>query len=245
MCLKFAALTLAYLSGLTAAQKVRQDRQVGSGYIDKEDNVPAESVYGGNPYAGNKFFQDIYMAMEQPGQLEFGHVAETPKYWEQRFEKLNLDNLHRQGKVRWGDKNGGYGEHYFDYNHGGAEDPGSEHYKPEYAILASQYAEDESQDVPAGIEGGHYHRHRGKRQIHRDVEFINDRARSLILEGGTMQKHGGNYRKAKDDFFRYKRQPENAFGGNLAYDSKSGLVVDQNTGHTFYLLPADQTASKN
>lgn len=39
------------------------------------------------------------MAMEKPDQLEFGHVRETPKDWEQRFEKINLENLNRQGKV--------------------------------------------------------------------------------------------------------------------------------------------------
>lgn len=39
------------------------------------------------------------MAMEKPDQLEFGHVRETPYDWEQRFEKLDLATLKRQGKV--------------------------------------------------------------------------------------------------------------------------------------------------
>lgn len=44
-------------------------------------------------------FRDIYIAQNKPEELEFGHVRETPTDWEQRFEKLNLDNLNRQGKV--------------------------------------------------------------------------------------------------------------------------------------------------
>lgn len=43
--------------------------------------------------------RDIYVAMEKPEELSFGHVKETPHDWEQRFEKLNLKNLNRQGKV--------------------------------------------------------------------------------------------------------------------------------------------------
>lgn len=39
------------------------------------------------------------MAMVKPGELQFGHVSETPHDWEQRFEKIDLENLKRQGKV--------------------------------------------------------------------------------------------------------------------------------------------------
>lgn len=39
------------------------------------------------------------MAQESPEELEFGHVRETPHDWEQRYEKMNLRNLKRQGKV--------------------------------------------------------------------------------------------------------------------------------------------------
>lgn len=44
--------------------------------------------------------RDIYVAMEKPNELEFGHVAENSNNWEQRYEKINLDDLQRQGKVR-------------------------------------------------------------------------------------------------------------------------------------------------
>ncbi|KAJ1522925.1 hypothetical protein ONE63_002064 [Megalurothrips usitatus] len=66
-----------------------------------------------------KFFQDFYSLQYGPRQIEFGHVCEDPDEWEQRFERKDLDKEHHQGQVRWGDKHGGYGEHYWDYNHGG------------------------------------------------------------------------------------------------------------------------------
>ncbi|XP_034238260.1 uncharacterized protein LOC117643451 [Thrips palmi] len=66
-----------------------------------------------------KFFQDFYSLQYGPRQVEFGHVCEDPNEWEQRFERKDLDKSHHQGQVRWGDKHGGYGEHYWDYNHGG------------------------------------------------------------------------------------------------------------------------------
>lgn len=40
------------------------------------------------------------MAQLSPEELEFGHVRETPDDWEQRFEKINLNNRTHQGKVQ-------------------------------------------------------------------------------------------------------------------------------------------------
>lgn len=107
-------------------------------------------------------------------------------------------------QVRWGDKHGGYGEHHWDYNHAGHHDDHGEEsqQQPEYA------AYEETKQVPnyqlqasqknakyVAAPGG---AQRSKRQpevadLNDDVEFINDRARSLIVSGITG-KHGGNYR---------------------------------------------------
>lgn len=79
---------------------------------------------------------------------------------------------------------------------------------------------------------------RGKRepQLHQDVEFISDRARSLVLEG-KAQKHGGNYRKAKD--YRGKRDHEKTFAESLSFDPKEGIVVDERSGNRYELKPID------
>lgn len=78
-----------------------------------------------------------------------------------------------------------------------------------------------------------------------DVEFISDRARSLILNG-KAQKHGGNYRAVND--YRGKReqttgriraQPQSprTFGESLTFDADQGLVVDEETGVRYQLNP--------
>lgn len=45
--------------------------------------------------------RDIYMAQHKPDEIEFGHVCETPDDWEQRFEKINLQDKQHQGKVSY------------------------------------------------------------------------------------------------------------------------------------------------
>ncbi|XP_045521244.1 uncharacterized protein LOC123712278 [Pieris brassicae] len=66
-----------------------------------------------------KFFQDFFSVQLSPYKIEFGHVCEDPNTWEQRYEKKDYKNHRDMGKVRWGDKKGGYGEHYWDLNHAG------------------------------------------------------------------------------------------------------------------------------
>ncbi|CAH2269101.1 jg17319 [Pararge aegeria aegeria] len=66
-----------------------------------------------------KFFQDFFSVQLSPYKIEFGHVCEDPNTWEQRYEKKDFKNHRDMGKVRWGDKKGGYGEHYWDLNHAG------------------------------------------------------------------------------------------------------------------------------
>ncbi|CAH0699743.1 unnamed protein product [Spodoptera exigua] len=69
-----------------------------------------------------KFFQDFFSVQLSPYKIEFGHVCEDPNTWEQRYEKKDFKNHRDMGKVRWGDKKGGYGEHYWDLNHAGNAD---------------------------------------------------------------------------------------------------------------------------
>lgn len=129
--------------------------------------------------------------------------------------------------MRWGDKHGGYGEHYWDYNHAGHHDGGGEEsqQKEEYV------AYDESQDSPKYVVGG-----RGKRQPNDDgdVEFINENARQLVLSGVTG-KHGGNY-KSERDYERGKRE-QKINGRDLVYDQNLGLIVDQKSGMKYELKP--------
>ncbi|XP_057653647.1 uncharacterized protein LOC130892306 isoform X1 [Diorhabda carinulata] len=242
MSFKIALLIVAYFGGL-AAREIPIKRQVDHTTLSKQDHVPAETGFLANPaaavHAGSKFFQDIYVAMDKPDELEFGHVRETPNDWEQRYEKLNLENLNRQGKVRWGDKHGGYGEHYWDYNHAGHNHDG----EGDESRQNSEYAEyEETKHVPV-ISSPQQQTSRDKREPtpSNDVEFINDKARSLILDG-NVKKHGGNYKAVNDNRGKReqnrvnKRTPTN-FGQALVFNADEGVVIDEQTGLRYQLSP--------
>ncbi|KAL0266355.1 UNVERIFIED_CONTAM: hypothetical protein PYX00_008925 [Menopon gallinae] len=81
----------------------------------------------GSDTSKENYFQEIYMLQSAPKQIEFGHVYENPNEWEQRYEKKDFDRNRHQGKVRWADKKGGHGEHYWDYNHSGRAGDGEEY----------------------------------------------------------------------------------------------------------------------
>ncbi|XP_026471140.1 uncharacterized protein LOC113375418 [Ctenocephalides felis] len=79
----------------------------------------------GIPLAQSKYFQDIFSGEVAPLIFEFGHIMESPSSWEQRFEKRDINAQRHQGKVRWGHKDGSYGEHYWDL-HTSNDDDGNE-----------------------------------------------------------------------------------------------------------------------
>ncbi|XP_030754399.1 uncharacterized protein LOC115881160 isoform X2 [Sitophilus oryzae] len=236
MCVKLALLAILCFGGLVAhsiplTRFKRAIEEAGnsksspdpiserSGLVDYELPTETKTV----PTA--KYFQDMYVAQNNPKELEFGHVAENLNEWEQRFEKINLDNLNRQGKVRWGDKNGGYGEHYWDFNHAGQGDDeeGKESQQNEESSEGGETQEtlNSYQVLP-----------REKRNPDDDVEFISDQAKSSILNDRTP-KHGGNYRKAKE--IRIKRQPQPINPAYLVFDVATGKITDQNTGTQYQL----------
>ncbi|XP_066137637.1 uncharacterized protein [Euwallacea fornicatus] len=161
-----------------------------------QEVLQPQTSQNNNPQKPQKYFQDVYVAKNNPKELEFGHVFENLNDWEQRFEKLNLENLNRQGKVRWGDKNGAYGEHYWDYNHAGhnqQEESDINTGDSSKEVQIKGESQEESGNVPA-------YQHqvvRLKRNPDEDVEFINDAARSSALDS-RAPKHGGNYRRSKE-----------------------------------------------
>ncbi|KAG5898515.1 hypothetical protein JTB14_038468 [Gonioctena quinquepunctata] len=233
MCSKVTFIALVCLSGGLAAQKIQEKRQVGSITSNKEDHVPAETGFGppaAAAHTGSKFFQ--YTHNPAKDHVDHGHKRGNEHHFIERHEKEHPHAGEFKTKVRWGDKHGGYGEHYWDYNHAGHGHDGdgdeSQH-NEEYAAY-----EDESQNVPVLSHLESSQREKRHPEPLKDVEFINDRAKSLILEGNG-QKHGGNYRKADD--YRGKREQQKEFGKSLIFDTNLGLIVDQDTGTQYNLSP--------
>ncbi|XP_058123336.1 uncharacterized protein LOC131294438 [Anopheles ziemanni] len=71
----------------------------------------------------SKYFQDTFQLQKSPLELEFGHLFESNDGWEERYERQDHRNHRHQGKVKWADKQGGFGEHYWDLNHIQAAEP--------------------------------------------------------------------------------------------------------------------------
>ncbi|XP_046836532.1 uncharacterized protein LOC124432059 [Vespa crabro] len=64
-----------------------------------------------------QYFRDLFSEQLSAHEIEFGHVCENPDEWEQRFERKDMKENNYRGKIKWGNKNGEYGEHYWDLNH--------------------------------------------------------------------------------------------------------------------------------
>lgn len=44
-------------------------------------------------------FRDLFVEKKSPLEIEFGHISETPKGWEERYERQNHKENRHQGKV--------------------------------------------------------------------------------------------------------------------------------------------------
>ncbi|GJQ72522.1 hypothetical protein Trydic_g3593 [Trypoxylus dichotomus] len=152
---------------------------------DDKDGYNQENNYG---YYGSRpskkeqnYYQDIYIAQLVPKELEFGHVKETPFSWEQRFEKIDLDQNRHQGKAKWNDPKNGYGEFYYDFNHHDGDGDGKERKEEEENQEGKkQTLEDILADGRKLVEKG-------------DVEFIDGKSYDSF-SNAQQGYHGGNYK---------------------------------------------------
>ncbi|XP_015604822.1 uncharacterized protein LOC107272309 [Cephus cinctus] len=133
MCIKYISilgfLVLFLIVETLAASKVEAEMVENDDDDDEDDDnsdmktvemetlvEPSRKILADIVQKG-QFFQDIFAENVAPLKIQFGHVCENPNEWEQRFEQKDFEKNHHQGKVRWGNRNGGYGEHYWDLNH--------------------------------------------------------------------------------------------------------------------------------
>ncbi|XP_041771413.1 uncharacterized protein LOC121593258 isoform X2 [Anopheles merus] len=86
---------------------------------ERSDVEPIERGVSNQPgkQEDSQYFQDTFQFQKSPLELEFGHLFESNDGWEERYERQDHQNHRHQGKVKWADKSGGFGEHYWDLNH--------------------------------------------------------------------------------------------------------------------------------
>ncbi|CAH0387161.1 unnamed protein product [Bemisia tabaci] len=180
-----------------------------------KDQSPEQSrVAVGNEDTGKgngkgEYFMDVYSLETGPEQLEFGHVLEDPNEWEQRYERKDHENNRFQGKVRWGDKRGSYGEHYWDFNHGGHDKE-----QPEMAS--------ESQKEP---------------QMMKMSET--KRSHDHAMPQPPTKNHRMNQRAAtvKPDVNERVKRHKKIQLPKLVFDTETWTVIDENTDQHFFLQP--------
>ncbi|CAH0727943.1 unnamed protein product, partial [Brenthis ino] len=153
-----------------------------------------------------KFFQDFFSVQLSPYKIEFGHVCEDPSTWEQRYEKKDFKNHRDMGKVRWGDKNGGYGEHYWDLNHAGHagnhdsyddSDDGSYHEDPNETYNGSD-ENDQSQNYET-VEynpeiTSHYEEGERKKRAHGKIKTTTPRSDEIQEEQQKKPQNKGDFK---------------------------------------------------
>ncbi|VVC34505.1 Hypothetical protein CINCED_3A004952 [Cinara cedri] len=218
---------------------------------DANDDADTLSEKAGDGDAENKHFMDVYSLKSGPQQLEFGHVFEDPNVWEQRYEKKDFDSQRHQGQVKWGDKDGSYGEQYWDLNHGGAGE--SAYDNGENGPYESSPPESGPYE-PSNWENGQESRHTA-------VVY-----KPLVVTFTTTNKSNKKSPTAIVRNARHKNMPNNKLqqmseptattttakpmttgrSANdkktapvLVFDMKTGVVMDEATGNKFVLKPID------
>ncbi|XP_044759410.1 uncharacterized protein LOC123317102 [Coccinella septempunctata] len=234
--LKAQLFLICTVTCVLCTDSIQQKRQISQGTNREIEPEASETAFPqAAVQAGSKYFQYIHVPSKD--HVEHGHRRGEDHHFIERHEKAKPHDGEFKTKVRWGDKHGGYGEHYWDYNHAGHDGHNGEesNHNEQYAAYEE---EGESVPVPAYADNS-----RGKReQVNEDVEFISPKARSLVLSGVTA-KHGGNYMTEKD-FDRRKREQKkrkikSLNGDYLLYQPETGRVVDHKTGITYELKPVD------
>ncbi|XP_037081443.1 uncharacterized protein LOC119102196 [Pollicipes pollicipes] len=93
----------------------------------------AQGGSGGYDKQPDGYFQ--YVNVPGHKEYEFGWNRGNPHHYISRYEQAK-DHRFRT-RVKWGDQKGGYGEHYYEYNHGpkgyGKEEKGYKAPQPAYS----------------------------------------------------------------------------------------------------------------
>eukprot|EP00095_Tigriopus_kingsejongensis_P008941 maker-scaffold199_size265817-snap-gene-1.39 protein:Tk08941 transcript:maker-scaffold199_size265817-snap-gene-1.39-mRNA-1 annotation:"multidrug transporter" len=98
--------------------------------LPDDHNLPIPH-HGADGYAKDKYFQ--YINVPAHKVFEWGYRrGNDPKHF--REEYLSQKDHTFKAKVKWGDKHGGYGEHFYDYNHGPQKKDEYHHSEPVHHV---------------------------------------------------------------------------------------------------------------
>ncbi|XP_042868949.1 uncharacterized protein LOC122251252 [Penaeus japonicus] len=138
----WCVLTLAAADPQPEQQKQKQAAdQIGAATVTSSgSDLAAAATHGHGGHGGEKFF--MYAHQPDKKQYEFGFKRGNDHHTIERYEKGGPHHNFK-AKVRWEDSKGGYGEHYWDYNH------------------APKYHDDHHDDHHGGYHDDHHDDHHG------------------------------------------------------------------------------------
>ncbi|XP_071455392.1 uncharacterized protein [Hetaerina americana] len=228
----------------------------------EDDHKASETGFGGASIGVNgKYFQ--YAHQPEHDHYEHGHRRGNEHHFQERYEKAAPHDGLFKTKVRWGDKHGGYGEHYYDYNHGGhegADDEGDGHHSepvpaynpaPGYKVTANP-----SEQVPvykkapalraaaSPSEPLSYYpqapsfKVTAKRHLEAAEPEYSDEAEAIAAESARVFSQDVARLVKRNPVGAAAAEPEGeASSPQLVFDMSSGRVIDEVTGKTYVLHP--------
>ncbi|XP_063600020.1 triple functional domain protein-like [Penaeus indicus] len=199
-------LALSVAESQLEQQKQKQPSdQLGAATVTSSgSDLTGAATQGHGGHGGEKFF--MYAHQPDKKQYEFGFKRGNDYHTIERYEKGGPHHNFK-AKVRWEDSKGGYGEHYWDYNH------------------APKYHDDHHDDHHGGGGGYHDDHHGGGGGYHDDHHGGG---------GGYHDDHHGDggYHDGHNDHGGYHSQPVPDFAPALA-SSSSPKVVGEREGRSY------------
>ncbi|XP_068082784.1 uncharacterized protein [Anabrus simplex] len=208
-------LACAILPAILANQEESHGKRVAKQIHTKatvvdsdDDHKAAETGFGAAGIGGHgKYFQ--YQHNPEHDHYEFGYRRGNEHHFQERYEKAAPHAGHFKTKARWGDKHGGYGEHYWDYNHAG-----------------HGHGDDGGDD---GGEGGYSEPVPEYKPVHGKVTAKRQSPAPVPQSDASAVK--------TDERVKRQHQPSPAEAPRLVFDVATGQVIDEVTGQAFLLQP--------
>ncbi|XP_047486824.1 insulin receptor substrate 4-like [Penaeus chinensis] len=221
---------LCCVLALSVAEQQEQKQpsdQLGAATVTSSgSDLTGAASQGHGGHGGEKFF--MYAHQPDKKQYEFGFKRGNDYHTIERYEKGGPHHNFK-AKVRWEDSKGGYGEHYWDYNH--APKHHDDHHDDHHGGGGGHHDDHHGggggyHDDHHGGGGGYHGDHHGGGGGHHDDHHGGG--------GGYHDDHHGDggYHDSHNDHGGYHSQPVPDFAPALA-SSSSPKVVGEREGRAY------------
>ncbi|XP_073992304.1 uncharacterized protein [Rhodnius prolixus] len=114
------SISLARLPTQHNAEALKSEEENNKAEATVFDEIQSFGGFGEEDNGGSAdhhYF--MYQHVPKKDHYDFGYKRGNDHHYQERHEKAHPHHGQFHTKVKWGDKHGGHGEHYWDYNHHG------------------------------------------------------------------------------------------------------------------------------